>query len=336
MENGLPPKVIISQMIFGYVISKGIHVAAKLNVADLIATNGPMTCAELSVQTGAHEESLCRLLRALASSGIFVMNENGKYDLTPMAECLLEHSPDSVKAMSLGTGNVFYNSMSELLSSVKTGEPGFVKAIGMPPFEYLGKNPEEGKIFDRMMTDIHGGETEPMLDSYDFSAFRAVVDVGGGNGEVITGILHRHPAVNGVLFDLPVVIQRSANNIAAAGLSDCCKLVAGNFFEEIAPGGDAYIMRHIIHDWSDEDAVKILTNCRKAMNSGGKVLVVEAVIQDDNSPSPFKWLDLSMLTIGGKERTRQQFEGILSRAGLKLDRIVPFQHDLSVIESSAI
>lgn len=332
MENALPPKVIISQMIFGYVVAKSIYVAAKLNLADLIAANGPMSTAQLAVKSGAHEESLSRLLRALASAGIFSAGADGKYSLTPMAECLREDSPDSVKAMSLGTGNVFFNSMAELLSTVQTGEPGFPKAIGLLPFEYMGKYPDEAKIFDRMMTDIHGGETAPMIGTYDFSPFKTVVDIGGGNGEVITAILQHFPGVHGVLFDLPHVIDRAANNIVASGLSDRCELVGGSFFETVASGGDAYIMRHIIHDWSDDDAVNILTNCRKAMNPGGKVLVVEAVIEEGNGPSPFKWLDLSMLMIGGKERTHAQFDIIFTKAGLKLNRIVPFMHDLSVIE----
>lgn len=336
MENGLPPKILMSQMIFSYVVAKAIHVAAKLNIADEIAANGPMDCFQLAAACGANVEALSRLMRALASNGIFAADAGGKYALTPMAECLREDSADSVKAMSLGTGNVFFSSMSELLHAVKSGEPGFNKAIGMPVFEYLGSRPDEGKIFDRMMTDIHGGETAPMIAAYDFSPFKTIVDIGGGNGEVITGILEKYPEVKGVLFDLPFVIERAGKNIASSGFQDHCHLVAGNFFESVATGGDAYIMRHIIHDWSDDDAVTILSNCRKAMNPGGKVLVVEAVIQEDNSPSPFKWLDLSMLMIGGKERTKQQFNDIFTGAGLKLERITPFQHDLSVVEGSAI
>jgi ubiquinone/menaquinone biosynthesis C-methylase UbiE len=206
----------------------------------------------------------------------------------------------------------------------------------MPVFEYLTANPEEGKIFDRMMTDIHGGETEPMINNYDFSAFKTIVDVGGGNGEVITSILKKHKDVKGILFDLPEVINRARQNVASKGLNDRCQLETGNFFESVWKGGDAYIMRHIIHDWSDADAVTILSNCRKAMNPGGKVLVVEAVIQEGNDPSPFKLLDITMLMVGGKERTKKQFEDIFSQAGLKLNRVVPFQNDLSVVEGVAV
>jgi hypothetical protein len=332
MENKLPPKIVMNQMLFGFVLTKSIHVAAKLGIAELLAANGPMNCSALADKAGAHEESLFRLLRALASMGIFSIDENGIFSLTPLAECLKEDSPDSVKAMALSVGNVFYKAYAELLFSVKTGDNGFKKATGVPVFEYLTNDPEEGKIFDRMMTDIHGGETEPMVKTYDFSVFNTIVDVGGGNGEVITGILNNNAAVKGILFDLPEVIDRAHQNITAAGLADRCQLATGNFFESVVKGGDAYIMRHILHDWSDSDAITILTNCRKSMNAGGKVLVVEAVIQEGNEPSPFKLLDLTMLLIGGKERTRSQFENIFSKAGLKLNRIVPFQNDLSVIE----
>jgi O-methyltransferase domain/Dimerisation domain len=336
MENNLPANVIMAQMTFGCVVTQAIHVAAKLNIADLIAAHGPMNCSALAAKSGAHEESLFRLLRGLASIGIFSIDPNGKFSLTPFAECLTDDSPVSVKAMALAIGTVFYKAYDELLFSVQTGDGGFKKALGMPVFEYLGNNPEMGKIFDRMMTDIHGSETEPMVNTYDFSVFNTIVDIGGGNGEVISAILNKNLKVKGILFDLPEVISRSHDSITARDLKDRCQLDKGNFFESVSKGGDAYIMRHILHDWSDADAITILSNCRKSMNPGGKVLVVEAVIQEGNEPSPFKLLDLSMLLVGGKERTNKQFEHIFSKAGLKLNRIVPFQHDLSVVEGVAV
>jgi hypothetical protein len=336
MENNLPPRIIMSQMIFGLVVTKAIYCVAKLNIADILATEGPMNCSALAGKSGAHEESLYRLMRALASIGIFREDGSGNFLLTPLGECLRDDSPDSVKAMALGVGNVWFKAYAELLYAVQTGKSGFEYAIGMPVFDYLTANPEEGKIFDRMMTDIHGGETEPMIKSYDFSGFKTIVDVGGGNGEVITSILKTNKEVNGILFDLPEVINRARQNITLKGLNDRCQLDTGNFFESVSKGGDAYIMRHIIHDWSDADAVTILTNCRKTMNPDGRVLVVEAVIQEGNEPSPFKLLDITMLMVGGKERTRKQFENIFSQAGLKLNRVVPFQNDLSVVEGVAV
>ena len=325
----------MTQMIFGFVNSKAIHVAAKLNIADHIAANGPMSAAELAKLSGAHEESLYRLLRALASNGIFEEKPDGKFALTPLAECLADSSATSVKAMAQATGNIFYKAYEEFNHSVQTGETGFVKAVGMQPFEYLSKNPEEGKIFDRMMTEFHGGETDPMVNNYDFSVFDTVVDVGGGNGAVIAAVLNKNPNVNGILFDLAEVIGRSRENINAWGLSSRCKVEAGSFFDEV-PRGDAYILRHIVHDWSDADAIKILSNCRKALSPGGKILVVEAVIPKGNDPHPYKWLDLTMLLIGGKERTKEQFENIFSKSGLKLNRIVPATPVVNVVEAVVV
>ena len=335
MENNLPPKVIINQMIFGCVITQAIHVAAKLNIADLLAEHGPMDAAALAKASGADEESLYRLLRALASAGIFSIDEAGKFSLTPLAEILRDDNPEGSKAMALSVGSVFYKAYDELSYSVQTGDSGFQKAFNASPFEYLTTHPEDGKNFDRMMTDFHGGETEPMVMTYDFSVFNTIVDVGGGNGEVLSGVLKKNPKSKGILFDLPDVLERSHDKITARGMGDRCKIVSGNFFESVPNGGDAYILRHIIHDWSDADAVTILSNCRKSMNPGGKILVVEAAIQPGNEPSPFKMLDLSMLLIGGKERTKEQFESVFAKAGLKVNKIVPFQHDLSVVEGVA-
>ncbi len=332
MENNLPPQIAMTQMIFGFVPAKAIHVAAKLNIADLLAAHGPMNATQLAGETGAHPGAIYRLLRALASNGIFKEMQNRDFDLTPLAECLKEDSPNSTKAMALSAGSLFYKSYNEFMFAVQNGGGGWVKAMRAPPFEYLRDHPEEGKIFDRMMTDIHGGETAPMIENYDFSVFKTVVDIGGGNGEVISAVLHKNPETKGILFDLHEVIERSKENIMAEGLNDGCQLLTGDFFESVPSGGDAYILRHIIHDWSDEDAISILTNCKKAMNPGGKVLVVEAVIPPGNDPHPFKWLDLTMLMIGGKERTKEQFEAIFSKAGLKLARIIPVTPAISIVE----
>lgn len=331
MENNLLPHIAITQMIFGFVPAKAIHIAAKLNIADLIATNGPMHPSQLAEETGSNKESIYRLLRALASNGIFAEDETGKFALTPLAKCLKKDHPESMKAMAISAGGLFYKAYNELSFAVQTGDPGFAKAIGMGPFEYLTNHPEEGKIFDRAMTNFHGGETQPMIDHYDFSIFDSVVDVGGGNGDVLSAVLEQNAGVEGVLFDMPQVIERAKENISGKGLSDRCALEAGNFFESV-PSGDAYILRHIVHDWSDEDAVRILANCRKAMKPNGKILVVEAVIPPGNGPHPFKWLDLTMLMIGGKERNKGQFEAIFERAGLQINRILSVTPAISVVE----
>ena len=331
MDSSLPPNVALAQMVFGFVTAKAIHVAAKFNFADLIASNGPMSVDQLAKSANCDEGAVFRLLRALASNGIFNENKDGRFALTPMAECLQENHPQSMKAMAIAAGGLFYRAYTELVFAVQTGKPGFDKAIGMGPFEYLSNNPEEGKTFDRAMTNFHGGETQPMIDHYDFSVFDTVVDVGGGNGDVLSSVLEQNTEVKGVLFDMPEVIERARENISNKGLIDRCKPTAGNFFESV-PNGDAYILRHIVHDWNDDDAVRILSNCRKSMNSNGKILVVEAVIPEGNDPHPFKWLDITMLMIGGKERTKEQFETIFNKAGLKINRILPITPAISIVE----
>lgn len=332
MDNNLPPQIAMTQMILGYVPVKAINAAAKLNIADLIAAHGPMNAIQLADKTDTNPDAVYRLLRALASTGIFREGENEKFELTPLAECLQEDSPNSTKAMALSAGNLFYRAYTEFMYAVRHGDGGWVKALDAPPFEYLRDHPEEGKVFDRMMTDIHGGETAPMVETYDFSVFNTVVDIGGGNGDMISAILHENSGTKGILFDLPEVIDRSKENIKAGGLLDRCQLLTGDFFKSVPKDGDAYILRHIVHDWSDEDAVRILTNCRKAMKPDGKLLVVEAVIPPGNDPHPYKWLDLTMLMIGGRERTTEQFDVIFKEAGLQLNRIIPITPAISVVE----
>lgn len=182
MENDLPPNIALTHMIFGHVTTKAIHVAAKLIITDLLTANGPMDSNELARSTGANADAIFRLLRALPSSGIFNEVENGKFSLTPLAECLKEDSPTSVKATALSAGSLFYKTYNEFLFTVVNGGGGWVKALGAPSFEYLRDHPVEGKIFDSMMTDIHGGKTQPMVENNDFSVFKTIVDIGGGNG----------------------------------------------------------------------------------------------------------------------------------------------------------
>lgn len=333
MTENLPPHAQMQQMITGYAVCQAIYTAAKLDIAELIATNDNLSVAALAEKAGTDASALFRLLRALASVGVFKENEDGQFIMTPMAECLRYTHPHSVKAMALGLGKVIYPAYQKLLYSVKTGKGGFEAYHGIPVFEYFNANQEEAKVFDRMMTDIHGGETGPMIETYDFSRFEKVVDIGGGNGDVICQLLRKHPDLSGELFDLPHVVKRSKENLKTWGLLDRVQCTGGDFFEAVPEGGDAYILRHIIHDWGDRDAVKILSNCCSAMKPDGKVLVVEAVIPPGNDPHPFKWLDLTMLLIGGKERTKKEFEELFDQSCLKLERVIPVTPVVSVVEA---
>jgi SAM-dependent methyltransferase len=312
-------------------MTQAISVAAELGIADLLI-DGPRTADELAKLAHAHGGSLYRVLRALASVGIFSEDAERRFSLTPMAECLRSDAPASLRSFAIMSGAEFYQSWGHLLHSTQTGEPGFQKRYGAPFFQYMTEHPERHAIYDAAMM-VHGiAETQPMLDAYDFSAFRTVVDVGGGNGRMLAALLQRHPAVRGILFDLPAVAQRARPTLAELGLSDRCQVVGGDFFVSV-PAADAYVLRHIIHDWSDDKAAKILRNCRKAMNPGGRILLVESVIPPLNEPCFGKWLDLMMLIVDGRERTREQYEQVFSQAGLNLNRIVPTAHEISIIEA---
>lgn len=331
MKNTQSTKEALNQMIGGYWISQAIYVAAELGIADLLI-EGPKTYEELAEQTNAQSEALYRLMRALASVGIFEEGSQRRFSLTPLAENLRSDIPDSQRSFAIMMGAESYQAWGHLLHSVKSGEQAFDKRYGKPIFQHLTENPDRGKLFDAAMTGIHGGETEPMINAYDFSQFQTVVDIGGGNGQVLSAILKRHSNLKGVLFDLPGVVERAKPYIAEAGLSGRCQIVGGDFFREVPNGGDAYLMRHILHDWDDEKAVAILRNCREAMNPDGKVLAIETVIPPGNDPNFGKWLDLMMLVIGGRERTEQQYRSLFSEAGLKLNRIVSTAVEISVIE----
>jgi SAM-dependent methyltransferase len=196
----------------------------------------------------------------------------------------------------------------------------------------MSQNPDRGAIFDKAMTGHHGDETEPMLDAYDFSSFAEIVDVGGGNGSVLVGTLTRHPQLKGVLFDLPTVAVRARAAIESAGLQGRCRVESGSFLDAVPTGADIYLMRHVLHDWRDEDAATILRNCRTAMRPGGRVVVVEAVVPAGNDPSFAKWMDLMMITYGGKERNETEYRRLFSDAGYELTRVVPTRAGVSVLE----
>jgi SAM-dependent methyltransferase len=312
-------------------ITQAIYVAAELGIADLLIEQ-PRTAEELAENTNTNSGALYRVLRALATAGIFTEDADGRFSLTPIAENLRSDIPNSLRSFAIMTGAELYQSWGNLLYSVQTGKEGFDKTYGKPFFQYMTEHPDRHTVYDAAMM-IHGiAETEPMLDAYDFSAFETVVDVGGGNGLMLAAILNRHPAIKGILFDLSAVVDRAKAAISSQGLSDRCQLVGGDFFTSI-PRADVYVLRHIIHDWDDNDAASILRNCRQAMNPEGRILIVETVIPPMNEPCFGKWLDLMMLIVGGRERTEEQYRQLLSQAGLKLNRIISTAHEISIVEA---
>jgi len=324
-------KQLLSQMLLGSWITQAIYVAAELGIADLLA-GGPRTVDELADNNNAHAGSLYRVLRALASAGIFAEDAYGRFSLTPLAEYLRSDAPDSRRALAIMMGSEFYQSWGKLLYAARTGAEAFREAFGVQFFQYMTEHSERHRIYDAAMEGFAVDETEPMVDAYDFSPFKTVIDVGGGNGLVLASILRRYPGVNGILFDLPPVADRAREIVSGWGLDGRCQIVGGDFFSSVPAGVDAYVLRHIIHDWNDDEAVTILRNCQEAMNPEGRILVVEIAVPPGNGPCFGKWLDLMMLVVGGRERTEEEYRRLFSEAGLKLNRVVSTAAEISVIE----
>lgn len=331
MNIACKPEEALGQMMLGAWITQALYVAAELGVADVLG-NGPATVNELSLAVEANEDNLARVMRALCAAGIFSSDGNGRYTLAPIGELLRSDVPDSKRAYARMAGAEFYSSWEGLLESVRTERQAFDARYGKKFFEYMAEKPDRWAVYDEAMNCIHGPETIPMIEAYDFSCFSTVIDVGGGNGLTMAAILERFPNLKGILHELPDVAGRAQELFEKRGMADKVMVSAGNFFDSVPAGGDAYLLRHVIHDWQDGDAVKILGNCSEQMNPKGKVLVVETVVPDDNAPGFVKWLDLMMMVVGGRERTRAEFEKLFAKAGLRLTKIIPTSCAVSILE----
>ncbi|MBY0247518.1 MAG: methyltransferase [Nitrospiraceae bacterium] len=318
----------------GHWVARLIHIAAKLRLADLVK-KGPRTVEDLATAAGVQPLALYRILRALASVGVFAETKNRRFKLTPLAATLRTDVPASMHGWALMINeNWGWDSWKELLHGVKTGEMPFLKAHGMPIFEYFETHPEDLQVFGESMTSLSRSENPTVPAAYKFSGIRTLVDVGGGHGSLLATILKANPKLKGVLYDQHSVVSRAEKDqhVTAKGIKERCRLESGNFFEAVPTGGDAYIMKSILHDWNDEACVKILANCRDAMNEMGKILVVDNVIAPGNDPSWGKLLDIQMLIIGGRERTKKEFAAMFAEADLKLTRVVPTKGPLSIVE----
>lgn len=321
----------LNDLIRSYWLTQAIGVAAELDIADRL-TDGPLTAHDLAELCGVQSEPLYRVLRALASAAIFREDEAGRFHLTPLARQLRRDAPGGQRAFAMFHHREFYRAWAGLLESVRTGQSAFTKEFGQSLFDYLEENPDRGHLFDGAMSGAHDAETLPMLDAYDFSGFDRIVDVGGGNGSVLSAILDRYAKPQCVLFDMPDVAERAKSNIGAGESHKGCSFETGSFFDAVPENADAYLLRHIVHDWDDDEAVRILSNCRRAGSPNARILVVETVIPRDNAPFLGKWRDLSMLVIGGRERTAPEYERLFQSAGLRVSRIVPTRMEISIVE----
>jgi hypothetical protein len=326
------PAVMLNLTI-GHWVARLIYVAAKLKLADLLK-DGPRTTAQLATATGVQAPALYRIFRTLASVGVFAETKGGRFKLTPLAATLRSDVSGSMRAWAIMANEKYtWDSWMDLLHCVKTGEIPFVKAHGVHPFEYLEKHPDDLAVFGESMTSLSATENPAIAAAYKFSAIRTLVDVGGGHGSLLATILKANPKLKGVLFDQPSVIARAQKDqhVTAKGIAERCILESGSFFEAV-PAGDAYIMKYILHDWNDEQCVKILANCRAAVNEKGRVLVVDNVIPAGNDPSWGKLVDIQMFVIGGRERTKKEFAAMFAKAGLKLTRVLATKCPLSIVE----
>jgi hypothetical protein len=322
------------QLISAYWMSQLVFVAAKLRVADELA-KGPVAADVLAGRVGAHGPSLRRVLRALASHGIFAETSDGRFKLTPLGARLRSDVPGSLRdfaAMLVEGYN--WEAWGALLHGVQTGELPFEHVHGMPAFEWLGAHPEDERVFSAAMASISGSDIAAVASAYPFGELTTVVDVGGAHGHLLAAILRRHRRVRGILFDQPQVVEAAAQTGFLADLGDRCEIRGGSFFEGVPAGADGYLLKYIIHDWDDQRALPILRHCRDAMQPDGRVLLVEHVLRPGNAPDFGKLLDINMLVIaGGQERTREEFRDLFERAGLRLRRVVPTAGRVSVLEA---
>ncbi len=335
--SGLPPQLALYQLATGHYLSQALYVAAKLGIAELLA-DGPRPSTELAEATATHAPSLNRVLRLLASVGVFEEREDGSFALTPLGECLRPGVPGSARAMvMLFAGERSQDAWKDLEYCVRTGQPVFRKRGLDNPFTDPARTPEYAANFDAAMADVARLAAVAVAAAYDFAPLRTVVDVGGGNGALLIGILTAHPHLHGIVFDQPPAAERATQQIAQHGLAERCAAVGGDFFSAVPPGADAYLLKHVIHDWNDERAIAILTNCHRAMPENGKLLIVEGVyprrIDQSLDARGAAANDVNMLVnTGGRQRSEAEFRSLYDAAGFTLTRIVPTRARFSVIE----
>ncbi len=329
----LPPPAIMLQMIQGFWISRAIYLAAKLGIPDLLK-GGPQSSQDLAQATGTHAPSLYRVLRALDSVGVFAEDSQGRFTLTPLGATLLTDVPGSLRFFAIEElGENHYPAWEKVLHSVQTGAIAFDHVYGESKWQYMAQRPEEAMIFDQAMASFSWVVASAIVGAYDFSSSRTVVDLGGGDGSLLSGILRAHNHLRGVVADVPHVVERARLRLEADGLSGRCGTAGVDFFQEV-PNSDTYVLKWILHDWTDEQCVTILKNCRNAMTADGKVLIVEGVLQPGAATSFGKFVDLNMLVMtGGRERTEAEYRRLLEAAGLKLTAVIPTQTEMSIIEA---
>lgn len=329
----IPPQAVIIQMAFGFILSQALSVAAKLRVADILA-DGAKTADEIASDAGAHGPSVFRMMRALAKAGIFVRDEEGRWSNTVLSEYLRSDHPDSMRGMlHMICDKEHWMPQGDLEHSVRTGECGFQHTFGRPIFDYFGEHPEAAAIFDEAMTSLSTTVGKAVADTYDFSAADTIADIGGGHGILLSSVLKANPEAKGILFDQPHVVA-GASLPEREGVADRTEIVEGDFFNDVPVEADVYLLKHIIHDWNDEESVRILSNIAKHAKAGTKLLLVESVVEDADVPSLSGLMDLNMLAMtSGRERTAGEYADLLQRSGWEFKGVIPTPSPMQIVEA---
>ncbi len=326
---------ILLDLLNGYRVSQLIFVAATLNIADMLK-DGPKQYAELAEASGVDPASLVRCLNALAAAHVFTRLDDGRFELNVVSEQLRGDVPSSLKALVVFSGQQAYPTWGGLLDAIRSGRTAFEQMHGMTQWDYQNLNPSAGRLFDQAMSTRISDAAKAVVGAYDFSRFRCVVDVAGGQGVLLASSLRANPSVQGILFDQDQVVQNAAGVLETDGVLERCKLIGGSFFELVPPGGDAYLLSRILHDWEDDQAVEILKACRRAMQTDHTLLLVERVLDPVQPELGDALMDIHMMVMnGGRERAESEFEMLLARAGFDLVQVIPTQSPVAIIESKA-
>ncbi|BBX46710.1 methyltransferase [Mycobacterium cookii] len=330
----LPAPAAMMEMIIATWTSQAITVAAELGVADALA-DGPLTIDELARRVHADPDALRRLLRALIGRGVFRRRPDGRYEMNSLAHTLRSDVPTSMAWAAR-----FYGSREQrerwtrLVDAIRTGRSVVPAMHGSAGFDYFAEHSEHAELFNRTMTSISELTDASVVGGYDFSAYSRIVDVGGGHGPLLANILAAAPNSHGVLYDLPTVVCSASDLDCTNDVADRMYIEAGSFFERVPSDGDAYVLKNILHDWPDEKAVQILRNVRRFARPDSTVLLIELVIPDHDRDFPGNWADLEMLlNLAARERTAAEYRTLLSRAGLRMTRLVPTASPLSIVEA---
>jgi SAM-dependent methyltransferase len=333
-QSPIPPVSIISAAM-SPLISRAVYTTVALNIPDLLA-DGPRSSSDLAGELGiAEPRALHQLLRSAATTGLLRTEADGSFGLTADGEFLLTGHPSASRDLILTQqGPLFYPSLGQSVAAIKTGKTGTELALETTLFDYMGSHPEAADSFNRMMRAFHAGEPEAVAAAYDFSGFDTVVDVGGGIGSLLQEVLKATARASGVLFDLPHVIEHAKKDVADSPVAGRLTFAGGDFFEGVVSGGDAYLLSHVLHDWSDEAATKILQRCGEVLGPDGRILVVEGLVPAADEPHPLKMLDVLLaVCTHGAERTQDEFERLFTAAGLRLTGVTPTASMVSVLEA---